>query len=373
MIGTNLAFDSNCKMGAMGAFVLDFQKTHAKDRLFSWPAEPQRSIIDTAVYSKRRLMRTPLSSKLNDETKTPLKLLQPWDCINWIEDAFITNLEACAPDLLILSMEDISGVIPVEPAGSFHPVACVRNADRASARYDQSGRGSSMQATVLALPADVIQQLQALMDAAGSKGCRVLDKPPIPGKNDGTPNFQCENVEKRRECLVCQGEVHKDNNAFLNVRSDGRVHYWCHAPSCNREGSKYIGDLKPSIEGTVSSSPPPGAAAAGVWILTLKWSPCRYQSMMMTSFQIPHHKHHLRAAAPPHILPFVACMVLLSASLRGWAQLKTRLRRAKYLCMLQKLLVEDIQKKVCLPCKLLPLSGSIAPATFCYKQHAEGT
>ena len=124
MIGINLAFDSNCKMGSMGAFVLDFQKTHAKDRLFSWPAEPQRSIIDTAVYSKRRLMRTPLSSKLNDETKTPLKLLQPWDCINGIEEAFITNLEACAPDLLILSMEDISGVIPVEPAGSFHPVTC---------------------------------------------------------------------------------------------------------------------------------------------------------------------------------------------------------------------------------------------------------
>ena len=260
MIGTNLAFDSNYKMGSMEAFVLDFQKTYAQDRRFFWPAEPQRSIIDTSVYSKRRVMRTPLSFKLNDKTKTPLKLLQPWDSSKGIEEAFITNLGICASDLLTLSMEDISCVIPVEPDRSLHPIAGGRKVHGASARYGGGGSSNAVQAAALALPADVIQQLQGLLDAGGSKGCTVLDKPPVPGKNDGTPNFQCENVEKRRECLVCVGEVHKDNNAFLNIRSDGRVHYWCHAPSCNREGPKYIGDLKPNMKDTASTASASGGA-----------------------------------------------------------------------------------------------------------------
>ena len=50
VIGTNLAFDSNFQKGPLEAFVLDFQKTHAEDKLFFWPGEPRCSIIDTSVY-----------------------------------------------------------------------------------------------------------------------------------------------------------------------------------------------------------------------------------------------------------------------------------------------------------------------------------
>jgi hypothetical protein len=255
VIGTNLAFDSNVKKGSLEAFVLDFQKTHAKDKLFFWPGEPHCSIIDTSVYSRNRVLRTPLSFKLNDESKTPLKLLQPWDCHNRIEEAFITNLAVPASDLRILSMEDISSVIPVEPARSFHPLTGGRKTDGASAARHGGGgsRNARVQAAGLVLPADVVQQLQALLDAAESKGCQVLDKPPVPSKKDGTPNFACENVE-RRECLVCKGEEHKDNHAGLNVRPDGQVHYWCHAPRCKSQGPQYIGDLKPDLEATTTSA-----------------------------------------------------------------------------------------------------------------------
>lgn len=114
VIATNLAFESCSKNGPMDAFVTDFLNTHAEDKVFFWPDNPKRSIVDKSVYGRNRLLRILLSFKLEDKTKTPLKLLPPWDGQNQIEETFVTNLSVCVPGLRILTMQDISGIIPVK-------------------------------------------------------------------------------------------------------------------------------------------------------------------------------------------------------------------------------------------------------------------
>ena len=74
VIGTNLVFATND--GPLAAFVQDFVYVHREDALF-FAGKNDECIIDTSVYTKNRQLRTPLSCKLNDSTKTPLTLLQP--------------------------------------------------------------------------------------------------------------------------------------------------------------------------------------------------------------------------------------------------------------------------------------------------------
>ena len=95
--------------------------------------------------------------------------------------------------------------------------------------------------------------LQVLLDAAGSKGCKVLGQLPDPSKKDGTTNFECRNVGTR-ECLVCKGELHQNNNASLNVDRDSNVCYWCLAPDCHKRGPVHIGRLVQGPEDALPST-----------------------------------------------------------------------------------------------------------------------
>ena len=112
------------------------------------------------------------------------------------------------------------------------------------------------------MPKDVVPQLQALLDAAGSRGCQVKQGAYSTLEN-GWLSFSCENVGAR-ECLICEGETHVSNNASLHVGPDGqRVHYKCLAPDCLEQGYRYIGDLKLEPDDALSAtSASPGQGAA---------------------------------------------------------------------------------------------------------------
>jgi hypothetical protein len=92
---------------------------------------------------------------------------------------------------------------------------------------------------------EVVQGLQALLDAKGSRGCQVTPHACPPGCS-GAQSFICKN-EGTRVCLVSQGEEHVNNNAWLSVEQGGATNYWCHAPSCKEKGPRCIGDLDPGL------------------------------------------------------------------------------------------------------------------------------
>jgi P4 family phage/plasmid primase-like protien len=261
VIGTNLIFA--CNTSPMKAFVQCFEDKLAKDKPSFLPISDDgssRRIIDMSVYTKNRVLRTPLSFKLSDSTKTPLKLLPPWDGPNNVKEAFVTNVVAGAAGQRIFTMQDISCAIP---ATGRLPLRGAKSKEGASTLRARGGGGSiTAQATVPAMPRDVVQQFQALLDAAGSKGCQA--------KNDagslldnGLLSFLCQNVGTR-ECLACEGVTHKSNNASLHVHRDSlRVYYKCLAPKCTKQAKRFIGVLKLEPDGAFSStSASPGQAAA---------------------------------------------------------------------------------------------------------------
>ena len=224
LIGANLVFATN--YGALAAFVQDFAYVHREDALF-FAGNDGKCIIDTSVYTKNRQLRTPLSCKLDDSTKTPLTLLEPWCGTNDIGDVFVTNPAA---DLPVIGLEDFTNTIP---PSTVKRAACCR-----------SGGGGGADERV-PVRDEVVHSLQALLDAAGSRGCQVTPHACPPGSR-GTQNFPCRNVGTR-VCLVSEGEEHVHNNAWLSVEQDCAVSYSCHAPSCKAKGPRYIGDLDSAL------------------------------------------------------------------------------------------------------------------------------
>jgi len=178
-----------------------------------------------AVYTKNRLLRTPLSCKLEDATKTALSLLQPW-CGTGITDAFVTNVPADLP--LIMPRENVGRAISA------------RKAQSATSGAGQGVKIAPSQATSRVLN-EVVQELQAMLDAAGSKGCEVTTHALPPGPS-GAQSIICKNM-RTRVCLVSDGEEHVHNNAWLNVHEDGSVFYHCHAAGCKTKRPKHIGSL----------------------------------------------------------------------------------------------------------------------------------
>ena len=218
-----------------------------------------RNIIDMSVYSNNRVLRTPLSSKLSDSTNTPLKLLPPWDGHNYLERAFVTNIVSAGQH--VFTIQDINRAIPTTHAlvtGLLQSRGAKRAARASISRARGGNNGQAAQATEPTLPSDVLPQLQALLDAAGSRGCQVKQGA-CKALENGMLSFPCENVGIR-ECLVCEEEEHKHNHASLNVGHDGRkVFYKCLAPKCCKEGYKYIGALKLEANSVLSSA----SASAG--------------------------------------------------------------------------------------------------------------
>ena len=232
VVGTNLGFASSCSTGPLHAFVHDFANAHKDDPLFF---SNQKSIIDMSVYSRNRQLRTPFSCKLGDTNETALQPLIQW----WgtdIADAFVTHKAADLP--IIIQNEDVRST------------AAAANATKQGARRD-GGNLSQPLATVPVL-ATKVQQLQALLDAAGSEGCQVTSHA-IPTACRGVQKISCKNLGTR-VCLVSEGEKHVNNNAWLKVDESGRVHYGCHGAGCKIKGPKYIGTLDEMLPGSDVSS-----------------------------------------------------------------------------------------------------------------------
>jgi len=83
----------------------------------------------------------------------------------------------------------------------------------------------------IALPENVVADLNTLLEATQKEGC-VLKHTCV---TDGKYYFRvnCEN-SGIRNCVVTPGETHTQNHAYL-MCSNGRVSYWCHASTCNEK------------------------------------------------------------------------------------------------------------------------------------------
>lgn len=234
VIGANLVFANN--NGPLKAFVHEFVRTHQDDELFY---NDGKCIVDTGVYDRNRQLRTPLSCKLEDDTKTPLTLLDPWHGTN-IGEALVTNPAA---DLPIVKLGDFSTTMPQN--------------DTKGAVRSKTGLGNTAQSQAAAervpVRKELVQQLQALLDASGSKGCQVTSYA-RPRGYTGTLNVICKNVQTRA-CLVSRGEEHVNNNAWLSVNPDGAVCYCCHASDCKQKGITYIGDVDTGLLDSDDDSP----------------------------------------------------------------------------------------------------------------------
>ena len=226
LTGLNLVFANNT--GPLKTFVLDFLEVHRDDKLFY---ANRKFIIDTSVYTKNRQLRTPLSCKLDDSTKTPLAPLEPWCGSNDIWDALVTNPAA---DLPVIGLEDFTTTMP---PSTTKRAACRRSGAR--------GAAHSQSTEHVPVRDEVVQGLQALLVAAGSRGCQVTPHT-CPLGRSVAQSFICKNVGTR-VCLVSQGEEHVHNNAWLSVEQDCTACYWCHAPSCKAKSPRYIGDLDPGL------------------------------------------------------------------------------------------------------------------------------
>lgn len=193
VVATNFAFTSNT--GPMKTFMHIFCKMHAQDELLFFTYNNSRScIIDESVYTKNRLFRTPLSCKLDDASKIPLKLLQPWHGKNNIQDAFVTNVVVGAAGLLVLGPQELSHINSEKPVSSLIPSAGKSRKQEASTSAGGRRNNATVQVTKVAVPTTVVQQLQSLLDAAGSKGCKVHTNSCVVAE-DGSRNFLCRNVE----------------------------------------------------------------------------------------------------------------------------------------------------------------------------------
>ena len=235
LVGANLIFATND--GPLDAFVRDFVYVHKDDALFS-AGNDDKCIIDTSVYTKNRQLRTPLSCKLDDSTKTPLTPLESWCGTDDIGDALVTNPAA---DLPIIGLEDFTTTMP--PKTTKRAACC---------RAGGGGADQSQASERVSVRDEVVQSLQALLDAAGSTGCQVTPFACLSGMR-GKQTFPCKNVQVRA-CLVSEGEEHIHNNAWLSVEQDGRVCYSCHAQSCKAKGPKHIGDMDPALLESGNSS-----------------------------------------------------------------------------------------------------------------------
>lgn len=205
LIGTNLVFANNT--GPLKTFLLDFLDVHRDDKLFFYANG--ECIIDLSVYTRNRLLRTPLSCKLDDSTKTPLTPLEPWCGPNDIWDALVTNPAAGIP---VTRLEDFTTTMPSKTTKR---AMCCRS----------GGGGTAQSQATEHVPVrdEVVQGLQALLVAAGSRGCQVTPSARL-CKLRGKLNVICKN-ERTRMCFVSEGEVHVRNNAWLSVEQDGAVGY----------------------------------------------------------------------------------------------------------------------------------------------------
>jgi hypothetical protein len=230
--------------------VQDFVYVHREDALF-FADRNDKCIIDMSVYSRNRQLRTPLSCKLNDSTKTPLSPLQPWCGTDNVWEALVTNPAA---ELPVIGLHDFTTTMPS------------RTTKRtASGRAGEGGVAQSQATECVPVRDQAVQSLQAVLDAAGSKGCQVTPLVRL-CRIRGKFSITCRNVQTC-SCLVSEGEEHIHNNAWLSAdQEDGRVCYSCHAPSCKVKGSKYIGDVDPALLEPEDSSGPSvaGRSAAAI-------------------------------------------------------------------------------------------------------------
>jgi len=228
VILTDVVFTSNT--GPLKACVDDFVNKHADDKHFLWPGYPDRCIIDMDVYSKNRVLRTPLSFKLDDATKTPLKLLHPWDGgSNNILDAFVTNVDSSTQCLIITDQHIRKAGIPFMGPGT-------RRNKGHSTSWTQLARIPQLQRETVPVPEELVQELQALLDAAGGRDCRVIPSGHAPDEQ-GAQTVFCRNAGEKRECLVVKGDIHKGNNMYLKVHAAGQVFYCCHSLRCKQKGA----------------------------------------------------------------------------------------------------------------------------------------
>jgi hypothetical protein len=134
----------------MKAFAEGFEEELVNDAPPFFPTDDEgkpHRIIDFSVYTKNRVLRTPLSCKLSDETQTLLKLLSPWHGQSNLKEAFVTNVLVAGAR--IFTVQDISRAIP-SAATSFTGLLPAAGAKRKTGANTSRARGGTNSQTAQA-------------------------------------------------------------------------------------------------------------------------------------------------------------------------------------------------------------------------------
>jgi hypothetical protein len=232
IVVSNLAFASN--HGAMKRFVEDFIKENDTNPLFWWYSENRKlkSFIDESVYTKNRCLRTPLSHKGDDPTKTKLQPIERIGDSNVWEPRPLSSAEEILQHLVTYIPDDLRQSIIPDSENATAP-----NSQR---RASGVSRGQPPRPAPSEQYAYIIPQVQEMINTAGGSGCVASC---IKEESDSGPMMIICKNDGPRTCLVTKDEVHQKNNAYIVVCPDGTVLYNCHANDC-KGSHKILGKLR---------------------------------------------------------------------------------------------------------------------------------
>lgn len=183
--------DNHC---ALAALMAEVYRRFEDERLFCGSA--RKSIVDFSVYTKNRMWRLPLSSKLGGD---PTPLTFEADGFSLV-DAFVTVPPTDAD--VVLTEADVARVYPPPPA------------EKSTAHPSSPRQAPSP---------GIIRELTDVLRQFGDATSVVVRE--LPPKETSTRCFTCRTVGLR----VCPHKhEHDSNNFFLVVKANGDVWYHCH-------------------------------------------------------------------------------------------------------------------------------------------------
>jgi len=237
-----------------------------RDRLsgaeWYWDNKGKRThILDMAVYTRNRLMRLPRCSKRGG---TPFARINRDPIVkndvltSVYEDGdfdqgfrpFVVSGPRADDDMPVFTPDDDTRQTPskgsvVASGKRLRDEEHGANKRRTKTPTDISGKRKMSDVTEpqvrrreaahqnQELPAVCVEALQKMIEAAGSKGCKVTGQMMLKG---ATCVVRCRN-NGTRKCLHDMNTTHTSNHAYLVIDQNGAVNYRCHASEC--KGKNY--------------------------------------------------------------------------------------------------------------------------------------
>jgi hypothetical protein len=234
---------------------------------YTTPKGELKSIVDQAVYTPKRIMRTPLSSKKG--TSVPFTRISGDPLRDVFDEPVVNDVDALIP-FGISAPQGTPVVVTMSPkdlprsAGAAHRCAKPR----------RPAAESNFESTVEVVPPFPLEAVKELLVSMGDT-VSVISKVTVNANLENSYIVHCDQKKQARKCLHCCGLIHESNNCRLTVTAEGKVwgvRYRCFSTSCTQLHDLPIGNFSvqdaavpaPAMPAEPSDAemPEPPAAAA---------------------------------------------------------------------------------------------------------------